>query len=157
MQALVHRPVLGVDRHDVPAPGRAPAPTTRPVPGDERLLVGQRQPRTAGRQRGQRQAQAGETPTTPLTQTSATVPSSARAAAPACTSVPGGTAASDLRNRRLVAGDLAGAAPRPGQPQGVDRRPGAERHHLEPVELGLHHLDGLGADRPSRPGDGDGR
>jgi hypothetical protein len=58
-QALVHRAVLGVDRHDVArtrlvehGPDHGPA-------RDERLLVGQRQP-LAGRQGGQREPQPGE-------------------------------------------------------------------------------------------------
>ncbi len=60
--------MLGIDRHDL-GPRRRPGRLHDRSPGDQGLLVGQRQP-AAGLQRGQRHGRPAK-PTTPLTTTSA--------------------------------------------------------------------------------------
>ena len=139
-----------------PAPGRASTARTTgpPAISDSLLARASRRPAASVANVSRRPAK----PTTPLTQTSATVPISARASTPAWTSVPGGTASATSAARRSSPDDhqlgvqVVGLGHQP-----VDRRPRPERDHLEAVGLGPHHVDGLGADRPGRTGHGDGR
>ena len=139
-----------------PAPGRSSTERTTgpPAISDSLLASARRRPAASAARVTRRPAK----PTTPLTHTSATAPRSANAASPARTSVPAGDAVVDGGGATLVADDhqlgmqLVGLAH-----ESVGRRPGAERHDLEPVGLGPHHVDGLGPDRSGRPGDRDRR
>ena len=138
----------------ISAPGvrRARCTTGAPAMSDSLLARARRRPASSAA----RVTGSPAKPTTPLTTTR---PPSRRPASPS-------GPATHLDPRRQPAGQVGGQGRvadghhlgteprRPGRPA-VHRALGGQGHHLEPVGLGRHHLERLGADRAGRPDQAD--
>ena len=146
-----------------PARARRPgvaAPAARPGPpaiSDSLLASARRRPAAEGRQRDAQPGEADDAVDAHVGLVAQARPGPRRRAR---TSVPGGQPRRPRSAAPRRVGDghhLRAAARGPGRPAASVDDHGAEGHDLEALGLGPDDVEGLGADRAGRAGEGDGR